>query len=165
MGEIVGAALVSHHPGLFQSDEFRVRMGDGQDSDLIAGFARLRARIDVARPSTLVIFDTHWFTTGFHLIDAGAEYAGDYISDEMPWYLRGQKYAYLGNPALAQQIEQVAVERGVMSKAAAPLRDHQCRQQALPRRARGLGQHLPELSAAPLPGVGQRDCRGDRAQR
>lgn len=117
MGVIAGAALVSHHPGLFQTDDFRVRMGDGSDSDLIAGFDRLRARIDAVRPTTLMIFDTHWFTTGFHLIDGGTQYAGDYISDEMPWYLYGQKYAYRGNPALAKLIEQVAVERGVMSKA------------------------------------------------
>jgi hypothetical protein len=31
MGSIVGAALVSHHPGLFQTEEFRIRMGAGRD--------------------------------------------------------------------------------------------------------------------------------------
>jgi 3,4-dihydroxyphenylacetate 2,3-dioxygenase len=117
MGSIVGAALVSHHPGLFQTDEFRIKMGDGADSDLIAGFDRLRAQIDAVKPTTLLIFDTHWFTTGFHLVDAGAAYSGEYISDEMPWYLYGQNYAYRGNPALARLIEQVAVARGVASKA------------------------------------------------
>ena len=117
MGQIVGAAIVSHHPGLFQTDEFRVKMGDGADSDLIPGYDRLRAKIDEAKPTTLMIFDTHWFTTGFHLIDGGEQYSGDYISDEMPWYLYGQKYSYRGSPALAQLIEKVAVERGVASKA------------------------------------------------
>ena len=117
MGQVVGAAIVSHHPGLFQTDEFRVKMGDGADSDLIAGYARLRAKIDEVQPTTLMIFDTHWFTTGFHLIDGGEQYSGDYISDEMPWYLYGQKYSYRGNPAFAQLIEKVAVERGVASKA------------------------------------------------
>jgi aromatic ring-opening dioxygenase catalytic subunit (LigB family) len=117
MGQIVGAALVSHHPGLFQSDEFRVKMGNGADSDLVPGFDRVRKKIDAVRPDTLVIFDTHWFTTGFHLVDAGAHYAGTYISDEMPWYLYGQKYDYRGNPALAALIETVAGEQGVASKA------------------------------------------------
>ena len=117
MGQIVGAAIVSHHPGLFQTDEFRVKMGDGADSDLIPGYHRLRAKIDEVKPTTLMIFDTHWFTTGFHLIDGGEQYSGDYISDEMPWYLYGQKYSYRGNPALAQLIEAVAMERGVASKA------------------------------------------------
>ena len=84
MAQIVGAALVSHHPGLMQSDDFRVKMGDGADSDLIAGYQRLRDRIDVVRPDTFVLFDTHWFTTGYHLIDGGAHMHGTYTSDEMP---------------------------------------------------------------------------------
>lgn len=117
MGKIVGAALVSHHPGLFQSDEFRVKMGNGADSDLIAGYERLRAKIDAVKPDTLIIFDTHWFTTGYHLIDGGRVHRGSYISDEMPWYLYGQAYNYQGSPELAALIETVAVERGVMSKA------------------------------------------------
>lgn len=117
MGAIVGAAIVSHHPGLMQSDEFRIKAGAGQDSDLIAGFARLRARIDAARPDVLVIFDTHWFTTGYHLVDAGAAYEGSYISDEMPWYLHGQRYSYRGAPDLAQLCQRVAEERGVAALA------------------------------------------------
>jgi aromatic ring-opening dioxygenase catalytic subunit (LigB family) len=117
MGEIVGAALVSHHPGLFQPDDFRIRMGDGRDSDLVAGFERVRAKIEAVQPDTLVIFDTHWFTTGYHLIDGGEHYSGTYVSDEMPWYLFGQRYDYRGSPALARLIEDVAVEHGVMTKA------------------------------------------------
>ena len=35
----------------------------------------LRARMDAVRPDTLMIIDTHWFTTGFHLVDAGEHYA------------------------------------------------------------------------------------------
>jgi 3,4-dihydroxyphenylacetate 2,3-dioxygenase len=117
MGQIVGAALVSHHPGLFQPDDFRVKMGDGRDSDLVAGFDRIRARIDAAKPDTLVVFDTHWFTTGFHLIDGGSAYRGTYISDEMPWYLHGQRYDYTGSPDLARAIDEVARRRNVFSKA------------------------------------------------
>jgi aromatic ring-opening dioxygenase catalytic subunit (LigB family) len=83
----------------------------------VAGFNRLRARIDAVKPDTFILFDTHWFTTGYHLIDAGAHYRGEYISDEMPWYLHGQRYDYAGHPALAHLIETVAVEQGVMSKA------------------------------------------------
>lgn len=111
MGEIVGAALVSHHPGLMQSDDFRLKIGAGRDSDLIAGYQRLREKIDAARPDVLLIFDTHWFTTGFHLLDAGAHYEGSYISDEMPWYLHGQPYSYDGAPDLARLIQTVAEEQ------------------------------------------------------
>jgi 3,4-dihydroxyphenylacetate 2,3-dioxygenase len=116
-GEIVGAALVSHHPGLMQSDEFRRMQGAGTDSDLIAGYARLRERIAAASPDVVVIFDTHWFTTGYHLVDAGDRYEGTYTSDEMPWYLHGVPYGYRGLPSLAYEIEAVSRERGGFNRA------------------------------------------------
>jgi 3,4-dihydroxyphenylacetate 2,3-dioxygenase len=116
MGKIVGAAIVSHHPGLMQAEEFRVMMGAGADSDLIPGFDRIRKQIDAVKPDVLMIFDTHWFTTGYHLIDGGAHYEGHYLSDEMPWYLKGQPYNYDGCPELARLIEEVARERKVQSR-------------------------------------------------
>lgn len=117
MGQVVGAAIVSHHPGLFQCEEFRVLMGAGEDSDLIAGFDRLRRHIDAVQPDALLIFDTHWLTTGYHLVDGGEHYRGKYTSDEMPWYLYGQHYDYRGSPEMARLVEQVGRERGVLSKA------------------------------------------------
>ncbi len=119
MGQIVGAALVSHHPGLMQCEEFRRAMGAGEDSDLIAGYARLRQRIEAAKPDVVLVFDSHWFTTGYHLVDAGDHYKGSYISDEMPWYLHGVPYEYRGLPALAHEIEAVSRERGGYNRAIA----------------------------------------------
>lgn len=116
-GQIVGAALVSHHPGLMQCEEFRVLQGAGADSDLIAGYARLRERIEALAPDVVLIFDSHWFTTGYHLADGGAHYRGTYISDEMPWYLHGVPYDYRGLPSLALQIEAVSRERGGYNRA------------------------------------------------
>ncbi|TAK54931.1 MAG: extradiol ring-cleavage dioxygenase [Gammaproteobacteria bacterium] len=116
MGQIVGAALVSHHPGLMQCEEFRLLQGAGTDSDLVAGYARVRERIVRARPDVVMIFDSHWFTTGYHLVDGGARYAGTYISDEMPWYLHGLPYDYRGHPGLALAVEAVARERSVQSR-------------------------------------------------
>jgi len=119
MGRIVGAALVSHHPGLMQCEEFRRAMGAGEDSDLIAGYARVRQRIEAAKPDVVVIFDSHWFTTGYHLVDASKRYAGTYVSDEMPWYLHGVPYDYRGLPELAMAIEAVSRERGGYNRAIA----------------------------------------------
>lgn len=111
MGSIVGAAIVSHHPGLMQCEEFRVLQGAGADSDLIPGYARLRERIEKARPDVAIIFDSHWFTTGYHLVDGAPRYQGTYISDEMPWYLHGVPYDYRGHPDLALAIEAVSREQ------------------------------------------------------
>ena len=118
-GKIVGAALVSHHPGLMQCEEFRVLQGAGADSDLIAGYARLRQKIADAAPQVVVIFDSHWFTTGYHLVDGGERYSGTYISDEMPWYLHGVPYDYRGHPGLAELVETVSRERGGYNRAIA----------------------------------------------
>jgi len=117
MGQIVGAALVSHHPGLMQCQEFRVLQGAGADSDLIAGYARLRERIKAAQPDVVMIFDSHWFTTGYHLVDGGERYHGTYLSDEMPWYLYGVPYEYRGHPQLALAIEAVSREQGGYNRA------------------------------------------------
>jgi 3,4-dihydroxyphenylacetate 2,3-dioxygenase len=117
MGQIVGAAIVSHHPGLMQCEEFRVLQGAGADSDLIAGYAKVRQRIAAAKPDVVIIFDTHWFTTGYHLIDGGAHYQGTYLSEEMPWYLYGVPYDYRGHPELALAIEDIARERKIQTKA------------------------------------------------
>jgi aromatic ring-opening dioxygenase catalytic subunit (LigB family) len=117
MGHIVGAALVSHHPGLMQCEEFRVLMGAGTDSDLIPGYARLREKIAAAKPDVVMIFDSHWFTTGYHLVDGAEGYQGNYISDEMPWYLHGVPYKYRGHPELARAIEAVSREQGGYNRA------------------------------------------------
>lgn len=117
MGSIVGAAIVSHHPGLMQCEEFRVLQGAGADSDLIPGYARLRAKLAEARPDVVIIFDSHWFTTGYHLVDGATRYQGNYISDEMPWYLHGVPYDYRGYPELALEIEAVSRERGGYNRA------------------------------------------------
>jgi aromatic ring-opening dioxygenase catalytic subunit (LigB family) len=116
-GTIVGAALISHHPGLMQCEEFRVLQGAGADSDLIPGYARLRERLAAVKPDVVVIFDSHWFTTGYHLADGGERYRGTYLSDEMPWYLHGVPYDYRGCPRLALEIEAVSRERGGYNRA------------------------------------------------
>ena len=118
-GKITGAAVVSHHPGLMQCEEFRVLQGAGQDSDLIAGYARLRQKIVDAAPQVVMVFDSHWFTTGYHLVDAGERYRGTYISDEMPWYLHGVPYDYRGHPELAALVETVSRERRGYNRAIA----------------------------------------------
>lgn len=118
-GKITGAAVVSHHPGLMQCEEFRVLQGAGQDSDLIPGYARLRQKIVDAAPQVVMVFDSHWFTTGYHLVDAGERYSGTYISDEMPWYLHGVPYDYRGHPELAALVETVSRERRGYNRAIA----------------------------------------------
>lgn len=152
MGQIVGAAIVSHHPGLMQCEDFRKMMGAGSDSTLIAGYARLRAKIAAVQPDVIVIFDSHWFTTGFHLVDGGQRFQGQYISDEMPWYLHGVSYDYRGDPTLALEMEAASQERGGYVRA--ELNPHLGKQYA----TINLVKHL-RLEASDIPVVTVSSCQ------
>ncbi|MCC8428005.1 hypothetical protein [Reyranella aquatilis] len=116
MGQIVGAAVVSHHPGLVQPKEIRVQRGNGRDSDLVEGFERVRAKIDAVKPDTFVLFDTHWLTTSLHLVAGAAHYKGSYTSDELPFSMTRFPYDHAGAPALAAEVEKVAQERKVAAR-------------------------------------------------
>jgi 3,4-dihydroxyphenylacetate 2,3-dioxygenase len=113
MGRIVAAALLSHHPGLMLPEPVRKAMGRGRDTTLVPGFARVREALDGARPDTLVIFDTHWFTTTEHLVAGADHYRGQYTSDELPGILSDVPYDYPGAPALASAVEAVGRERKI----------------------------------------------------
>ena len=113
MGQIVGAAIVSHHPGLFRPKADRIEMGNGRDTDLVEGFTRLRKKLDEVNPDTLVIFDTHWFTSGRHIVAGAPHYKGIYTSNEMPWILHDIPYDYDGAPILATEIARVGAERNL----------------------------------------------------
>jgi 3,4-dihydroxyphenylacetate 2,3-dioxygenase len=116
MGQIVGAAIVSHHPGLVQPKEIRVQRGNGRDSDLVEGFERVRAKIDEVKPDTFVLFDTHWLTTSLHLVAGAAHYKGSYTSDELPFSMTRFPYEHAGAPALAAEVEKVAQEKKVAAR-------------------------------------------------
>lgn len=116
MGQIVGAAIVSHHPGLVQPKEIRVQRGNGRDSDLVEGFERLRAKIDEVKPDTFVLFDTHWLTTSLHLVAGAAHYKGSYTADELPFAMTRFPYDHAGAPVLAAEVEKVAQEKKVAAR-------------------------------------------------
>jgi len=116
MGEIVGAAIVAHYPSLMLPEDLRKARGNGRDTSLIAGFAELRRRMDEAAPDTLVIFDTHWFTTNLHLVAGAARYRGRYTSSELPFSLSRVPYDYPGAPELAAALERVALERNIAAR-------------------------------------------------
>ena len=112
VGQIVGAAIVSHHPGIMRPRPDRLKLGAGHDTDLIPGFARMRGKIDALDADTFVIFDTHWISTAINLVGGQAYYRGVYTSDELPHILAGVDYDYPGAPDLAALVQEIADERG-----------------------------------------------------
>ncbi len=112
MGEIVGAALVSHVPPIVMSIDVRRELNHGLDFTLVDGLHRLRAEcLDRVRPDTIVVFDTHWFTTFEHVVSGHDRRSGIYTSDELPRGMAQMPYDFPGDPELADTVAALADER------------------------------------------------------
>lgn len=115
MGSIVAAAIVAHQPMVMVDEAIRVRLGGtGKDTTLVEpGFRLLRERLAALDVNTLVILDTHWFTTTEHVVAGAAHFSGRYTSDEMPRNICELPYDYPGAPELAKAWHEVGKERGL----------------------------------------------------
>ena len=112
MGEIVGAALVSHVPPLVLPEAVRLELNDGRDFSIVEGLHRMRREcLDRVRPDTIIVFDTHWYTTFEHIVTAHGRRSGRYTSDELPRGNPAMPFDLPGDPELARLITEVAAER------------------------------------------------------
>jgi aromatic ring-opening dioxygenase catalytic subunit (LigB family) len=112
MGEIVGAALVSHVPPIVWPEPERIALYGGTDTTLVAGLHRMREEcFDRLRPDTVVVVDTHWFTTVEHILTAQERRQGIFTSDELPRGMCQVPYDMPGDPELARAVEALAADR------------------------------------------------------
>ncbi|MFA9432767.1 catechol 1,2-dioxygenase [Egicoccus sp. AB-alg2] len=106
MGEIVGAGLISHAPTIMFDEPTRRELNEGQEISLVPGLVRLRKEIlDELQPDTIVILDTHWFTTVEHVVSAHEHREGKMTSSELPRGMKQVPYDYDGDRELALLIE------------------------------------------------------------
>jgi 3,4-dihydroxyphenylacetate 2,3-dioxygenase len=102
MGRIVGAALVSHVPPLVMPEADRRELNGGEDTTLFAGLHRLAAeRLHALDVDTVVVIDTHWYSTIEFLVAAHDRRSGHYTSDELPRGMAGMPYDIEGDRELA----------------------------------------------------------------
>jgi len=102
-GKIVGAALVSHVPTLVLPEAIRRELNDGDDTSLFAGLHQLRAdKLDPLDFDTIVVIDTHWFTTVEHIVSSHDRRGGSYTSEELPRGMSGMVYDFPGDRRLAE---------------------------------------------------------------
>jgi len=112
VGAIVGAALVSHVPPIVLPEEVRLEINNGRDTTLRDGLFRMRRDfIDPLRPDTIVVIDSHWFTTFEWVVSASERRSGRFTSEELPRGNPQMPYDLPGDPHLAHLIENVAAER------------------------------------------------------
>ena len=112
MGEIVGAAIVAHVPPLVLPEAVRLELNDGKDFSIVEGLHRMRREyIDAVRPDTILVLDTHWFTTFEWVVSAHDRRSGKFTSEELPRGNPQMPYDIPGDPELARLIAEVAEER------------------------------------------------------
>ena len=118
MGEIVGAGLVSHAPTIMFDEATRRGLNEGREISLVPGLQRLRDEVlDRLRPDTVVVLDTHWFTTVEHVVAAHERRQGRMTSSELPRGMKQVPYDFPGDPELARLIEKHGNELGTPTHA------------------------------------------------
>jgi 3,4-dihydroxyphenylacetate 2,3-dioxygenase len=118
MGEIVGVGLVSHAPTIMFDEAMRRELNEGKEISLVPGLVRLREEVlDRLQPDTIVVLDTHWFTTVEHVVSAHDHREGKMTSSELPRGMKQIPYAYDGDRELALSIEKHGRELGTPTHA------------------------------------------------
>ncbi len=118
MGEIVGAGLISHAPTIMFDEATRREINDGKEISLVTGLRRLRSEVfDRLQPDTIVIIDSHWFSTVEHLLAAQAHRQGIFTSSELPRGMAQIPYDYAGDPELAKLAASLGEELGTPTHA------------------------------------------------
>lgn len=118
MGEIVGVGLVSHVPTIMFDEATRRELNEGREISLVPGHHRLRSEVlDRLQPDTIIILDTHWFTTVEHVVAAHAHREGKMTSSELPRGMKQVPYSYEGDPELARLIAKHGNELGTPTHA------------------------------------------------
>lgn len=113
MGDVVGAALVAHVPTMVLPPLTRRELNAGEEISLVPGLHRMRSeRLDALRADTIVVFDSHWFTTVEFVVSAHARRAGRYTSEELPRGMSQVPYDFPGDPQLAVVMSDAVNEAG-----------------------------------------------------
>jgi 3,4-dihydroxyphenylacetate 2,3-dioxygenase len=105
MGEILAVALVAHAPPIMMPKEQRYELNEGREISLVPGLDRMREEFIESRDvDTIVICDSHWFTTVEHIVTAHEQQSGRFTSSELPRGMSQIPYDYRGDPELADAI-------------------------------------------------------------
>jgi 3,4-dihydroxyphenylacetate 2,3-dioxygenase len=105
MGEIVAAGLLAHVPTIMLPQADRLALNEGKEISLVPGLERLRREVfETLDYDTVVVIDSHWFTTVEFVVAAHAVRAGLFTSDELPRGMSRVPYDFRGDPRLAHAI-------------------------------------------------------------
>ena len=113
MGEVVGAGLLAHVPTIMLPEADRRELNNGQEISLVPGLRRLRSEVfEKLDYDTVVVLDSHWFTTVEFVVSAHEVRAGLFTSDELPRGMSRVPYDWPGDPALARSVAALGEAHG-----------------------------------------------------
>jgi len=113
MGEVVGAGLLAHVPTIMLPEADRRELNEGREISLVPGLRRLRSEVfEKLDYDTVVVLDSHWFTTVEFVISAHDVRAGLFTSDELPRGMSRVPYDWAGDPPLAHAVAALGEAHG-----------------------------------------------------
>lgn len=113
MGEVAGAGLLAHVPTIMLSEGVRRQLNGGEDFTLVPGLEQLREDVfETLDYDTVVVLDSHWFTTVEFVVTAQDRRAGLFTAEELPRGMCRIPYDWRGDPELAQALERYQDRHG-----------------------------------------------------
>jgi aromatic ring-opening dioxygenase catalytic subunit (LigB family) len=109
MGDVVGAGLLAHVPTIMLPEATRRELNNGKDFSLGPALERLRADVfETLDYDTVVVLDSHWFTTVEFVVTAQDRRAGLFTSEELPRGMTRIPFDWRGDPELAWAMDRLA---------------------------------------------------------
>jgi 3,4-dihydroxyphenylacetate 2,3-dioxygenase len=113
MGEVVAAGLLAHVPTIMLPRAERLALNEGKEISLVPGLERLRREVfETLDYDTVVVIDSHWFTTVEFVVAAHDVRAGLFTSDELPRGMSRVPYDFRGDPELAHAVAAAGEKHG-----------------------------------------------------
>jgi 3,4-dihydroxyphenylacetate 2,3-dioxygenase len=109
MGEVVGAGILAHVPTVMLPLETRLELNEGREISLVPGLHQMRQEIfETLDYDTVVVLDSHWFTTVEFVVTAQDRRAGLFTAEELPRGMCRIPYDWRGDPDLAHAMAAAA---------------------------------------------------------
>jgi 3,4-dihydroxyphenylacetate 2,3-dioxygenase len=113
MGEVVAAGILAHVPTIMLPEDERRNLNEGKEITLVPGLRQLRADFfETADYDTVVILDSHWYTTVETVVTAQDRRAGLFTAEELPRSMCRIPYDWAGDPELARAMADHGEEQG-----------------------------------------------------
>jgi len=113
MGEVVAAGLLSHVPTIMLPKATRLELNEGKEISLVPALEQLRADVfDTYDYDTVLLIDSHWFTTVEFVITAQDRRSGLFTAEELPRGMCRIPYDWRGDPELAHAIAEQGQPHG-----------------------------------------------------